>query len=31
VFFGNGFVDDNNKTRTGHAWCVRGGNNADAY
>jgi hypothetical protein len=31
VYFGIGFVDHDSKTRTGHAWCVRGGMNANAY
>lgn len=31
VYFGIGFVDHDSKTRTGHAWCVRGVMNADAY
>ncbi len=31
VYFGIGFVDHDSKTHTGHAWCVRGGMNADAY
>jgi len=31
VYFGIGFVDSDSKTHTGHAWCVRGGTNADAY
>ncbi len=31
VYFGRGFVDHDNKTHTGHAWCVRGGMNAEAY
>ena len=31
VYFGRGFVDHDSKTHTGHAWCVRGSMNADAY
>ena len=31
VYFGRGFVDHDSKTRTGHAWCVRGIMNAAAY
>jgi hypothetical protein len=31
VYFGIGFVDNDSKTFSGHAWCVRGGMNADAY
>lgn len=31
VYFGIGFVDHDSKTHTGHAWCVRGSMNADAY
>jgi hypothetical protein len=31
VYFGRGFVDHDSKTHTGHAWCVRGGMNAEAY
>jgi Protein of unknown function (DUF1566) len=31
VYFGRGFVDHDSKTHTGHAWCVRGVMNAEAY
>jgi hypothetical protein len=31
VYFGRGFVDHDNKTHTGHTWCVRSSMNADAY
>ena len=31
VYFGIGFVDNDSKTFSGHAWCVRGGMHADAY
>jgi hypothetical protein len=31
VYFGRGFVDHDSKTHTGHAWCVRGAMNAEAY
>ena len=31
VGFGNGIVDIDGKAGGGHAWCVRGGMNADAY
>jgi hypothetical protein len=31
VYFGRGFVDHDSKTHTGHAWCVRGSMNAEAY
>ena len=31
VDFGDGFVNNNIKTSTNHAWCVRGGMNAEAY
>jgi hypothetical protein len=32
VVFGNGVVNDFGKANDfGHAWCVRGGMNADAY
>jgi len=31
VYFGRGFIDHDSKTHTGHAWCVRGSMNAEAY
>ena len=31
VYLGRGFVDHDSKTHTGHAWCVRGVMNAEAY
>jgi len=31
VYFGRGFIDHDSKTHTGHAWCVRGVMNAEAY
>lgn len=31
VWFGNGYVSNNNKSYSYHVWCVRGSMNADTY